>query len=83
VVPWRRRKQQSLKAKNKMNLTTLHEKAAHNHSLGLHVSPAIYARLEHKGLVERRRGEWALTDRGCDLAAGRLTVRRGKLVRSK
>jgi hypothetical protein len=64
-------------------LTLLHEKAASDHSFGLHVSESMYSQLESVGLAERRGSEWALTERGCDLAAGRLTIKRGQIVRAK
>jgi hypothetical protein len=66
-----------------MKLTSRHEKASHNHSVGLPVTGAMYRQLEASNLVEQRGGKWALTDRGCDLAAGRLTIRRGQVVRAK
>lgn len=66
---------------SKIPLTYRHEKAVYNHSLELPVSDLMYEQLESAGLVEQRGGEWALTERGCDLAAGRLTIKRGRVVR--
>jgi len=64
-------------------LTARHEKAAHNHTVGLPISEALYRGLSAHGLAAFRGGEWALTDRGCDLAAGRLMIKRGQIVSAK
>lgn len=66
-----------------MKLTARHEKAAFNLSVGLYVSQRMLSSLESHGLAYRLKPEWMLTERGCNLAAGRCTIKRGQIVRVK
>ena len=54
-----------------MRITQRHERACFCLSVGLPVLDHDLQTLAFMGLIERRGDEWSLTEKGCDVAAGR------------
>lgn len=54
-----------------MHITPSQERSCFRLSVGLPVLDHDIKRLESAGLIERRGDDWSLTEKGCDVAAGR------------
>lgn len=63
-------------------LTSRHETAVFHLSVGQSITDSLFHALEASGLARVTNGERGLTERGCDMAAGRLTIKRGQIVKA-